>query len=163
LTYWRGARDDRALGAPAHRAADVRQRRRAAAAGQDELGQPRQVRVVVGQPRIEPCHLRVLEHRVAGNAQLAAEVEQVVLDVGQIRAHVVGQLLRQQHADGRVQLVDIAHRRHAQAVLARSAAVAETGGAVVAGAGGDLREAVAHGSRSRLVAVTGGRDGRAEC
>ena len=46
-------RDQRALGAAAGGAADVGERRRARAAGQDELGEPRQVGVVVREPRVE--------------------------------------------------------------------------------------------------------------
>jgi hypothetical protein len=45
----------------------------------------------------------------------------------------------------RVQLVHVAHRVHTQAVLADALVVAQAGGAVVAGAGGDLRKSVAHG------------------
>jgi hypothetical protein len=84
------------------------------------------------------AHLLFLEHRVAGNAQLAAEIEQVVLDVGQVGAYLGRQVLGQQQADHRVEFVDIAHRLHAQRVLAGAAAVAQAGGAVVSGAGGDL-------------------------
>jgi len=137
--------DDAALGAPAHGAAHMRLRGRPAAAGQDELRQPRQGRVVVRQPRVQARHLHVLQHRVAGNAQLAAEVEQVVLDVHEVPLHFVGQGLGQQQAEVRVELVDVAHRLHPQRVLARARAVAQAGAAVVAGARADLRKAIAHG------------------
>ena len=80
---------------------------------------------------------------------LAAEVEQVVLDAGQRLAHVVGQFLAEQQADDRVEFVDVAERGDARCILADARAVAEAGGAGVAGAGVDLgRESVAHGEKS---------------
>ena len=43
--------------------------------------------------------MRVGDHRMAGDAQFAAEVEEVVLDRDQRRAHVVRQRFAQQHAE----------------------------------------------------------------
>ena len=60
-------------------------------------------------------------------------------------AHRIGHGLAQQHADVRVQLVDVAHRLHAQAVLANARVVAKAGAAVVAGARCDLCQALSHG------------------
>ena len=47
-------------------------------------------------------------------------------------------------AERGVELVDLAHRRHTRMVLGHARAVAQPGLAFVAGAGGDLRETVAH-------------------
>ena len=44
--------------------------------------------------------------------------------------------------------VDVAHGLHAQVILGDALSVAETGGAVVAGAGADLCESVSHGAAS---------------
>ena len=100
------------------------------------------VGVVVRQRFVEPRHRVGLQQLEAGDRQLAAEVEQLVLDHHQQLAHVVGQRLGQQHAELRVQLVDIAHRLHAQMVFGHARAVAQAGGAVVAGARGDLRQSL---------------------
>jgi hypothetical protein len=53
------------------------------------------------------------------------------------------QVFAEQDAEAGVQLVDLADGVDAQAVLGRPAAVAEAGGAGVAGAGDDLGKAVA--------------------
>ena len=67
-----------------------------------------------------------------------------MLDHDQQLAHVVGQRLGEQHAEMRIQLVDIAHRLDPEVVLRDPRAVAEAGGAVVSGPGRDLRQAVGH-------------------
>jgi hypothetical protein len=67
-----------------------------------------------------------------------------MLHVRQQRAHVLGQFLAQQQADDGVGLVDLAQRVDAQAVLGDALAVAQAGGAGVAGAGVDLGEAVTY-------------------
>ena len=79
------------------------------------------------------------DHRVARDADLAAEVEQVVLDLQQRRAHGPGELLREQQAEGGIELVDVAERLDARAVLAHARPVTQAGLAGVAGAGGDFR------------------------
>ena len=50
-----------------------------------------------------------LEQLEAGDRQLAAEVEQLVLNDHQQLAHIVGQRLGQQDTERRVELIDIAH------------------------------------------------------
>jgi hypothetical protein len=59
-------------------------------------------------------------------------------------AHAAGHVLAQQQADVRVELIDIAHGMHAQAVFGHARVVAQSGGALVSSAGGDLRQAVGH-------------------
>jgi hypothetical protein len=120
------------------------QRRAARARRQDELGQARQLGVVVRQRSVQPGHGLVLEQGVAGDGELAAQVEQLVLDDDQQLAHIGRQRLGQQHAQVGVELVHIAHRGDAPVVLGHALAVAQPGGAIVAGAGGDLRESVCH-------------------
>ena len=83
----------------------------------------------------------------AGNAQLAAEIEQVVLDLGEATRHFAGQTGHaEDHADRAVGLVDGAIGLDARVILAYPAAVAEAGGAVVAGARVDPAQAIAHTS-----------------
>ena len=69
-----------ALGAPADGARDVRERGRARAAGQDELLERRELGVEALDVRLEARDVRVADRRGAGDRQLAAQVEQVVLD-----------------------------------------------------------------------------------
>src|SRR5882762_8409084 len=69
-------RDHAALGAPAHRARKVRERRGARAAWQNELLERRKTCVPGFEPLLQTCDVRIAEQRVAGDAQLAAEVEQ---------------------------------------------------------------------------------------
>src|SRR5438445_5190716 len=73
-------RDDAALGAPAHCARKMRAGRGASAARENELLERRQTCVPGFEPLLQRCDVRVAEQRVAGDAQLAAEIEQVVLD-----------------------------------------------------------------------------------
>src|SRR3546814_1228356 len=67
--------------------------------------QRRQRLVVVVQVLLEAVDVRVLDRRVAGDAQLAAQVEQLVLDGGQQVADVARHVRGQQQADGGVGLV----------------------------------------------------------
>jgi hypothetical protein len=133
-----------ALGAARHGAAHMGLGGAAPAGGQDELLQARQLGVVARQRLVQLQHRLGLEQLEARDRQLAAQVEQLVLDVGQQLAHRLGQGLAQQQADVRVELVHIAHGVHAQAVLGHAGVVAQAGGAVVSGAGGDLGQAVGH-------------------
>ncbi len=119
--------------------------RGAAAGRQDEFLQPGQLRVVVGQRFIKLQQGVVLEQFIAGNGQLATEVEQLVLHIDQQFAHVVGQGLAQQQADVGIELVHIAHGVRAAAVLGDARVVAQARAAVVSGARGDLCQTVAHG------------------
>jgi hypothetical protein len=94
--------------------------------------------VVGGQRLVQFEHGLGLEQLVAGDGQLAAEVEQLVLDLDQQRAHIGGHVLAQQQADVRVEFVHVAHGVHAQAVLGHAGVVAQAGGAGIAGAGCNL-------------------------
>ena len=80
----------------------------------------------------------------AWNGQLAAQVEELVLHFHQHLAHVGRHVFAQQHANVGVQLIHLAHGVHAQTVFGHALVVAQAGGAIVAGAGGDLCESVAH-------------------
>mmetsp|Transcript_59447 Transcript_59447/g.140625 ORF Transcript_59447/g.140625 Transcript_59447/m.140625 type:complete len:244 (+) Transcript_59447:345-1076(+) len=142
----------------------MREGRAAAAGRQDEFLEPRQGRVVVLQRLVQPQHRGVLQQLPAGPGEFAAEVEQLVLDGDQQLAHIVRQRFGEQHAEVGIEFVDIAHGLHAQVVLGHTAAVGEAGGAVVAGAGGDLGEAVAHmavckGGETAIVLSAGVRCG----
>src|SRR2546423_12315559 len=70
-----------ALGTPADRAREVRGRRGARAARQDELLQRRERAVPMFEALFQTLNLRFAEKRMAGNADLAAEVEEIVLHV----------------------------------------------------------------------------------
>ena len=103
---------------------------------------------------LEPRDVRVGHRRVARDRQLAAQVEQVVLDSGRGSPRPAsGSGFGEQHADRRVELVDAADRVDARRVLGHARAVAQAGGAGVAGARHDLRQAMAHESACRGVEV----------
>ncbi|MNV19017.1 hypothetical protein D3C71_1098600 [compost metagenome] len=117
----------------------------AGACGKDELLQPGQRRVVVGQRLVERQYRLGLEQFVAGNRQLAPQVEQLVLYLDKQLAHIGGNALAQQQADVGVEFVHVAQSMDAQAVFGNALVVAQSGGTGVAGARGDLCESVAHG------------------
>ena len=137
--------DHAALGAAGDGAAHMRLRGGAGPRGQDELLQPRQLGVVALQRLVQGEHRLGLEQLEARHAQLAAQVEELVLYLHQHRAHIGRHVLAQQQADVGVELIHIPHGVHAQAVFADALIVAQPRGAPVAGAGGDLRESIAHG------------------
>ena len=116
----------------------------ACACRQDEFLQARQLRVVVRQRLVELQQGAVLQQRKARHGELAAEVEELVLDVDQQLAHLGRQWFAQQQAEVRVELVHVAHGVRAAAVFGYPGVVAQAGAAVVAGAGGNLREAITH-------------------
>src|ERR1019366_1863372 len=95
---------------------------------------------------LQPCHTCVIDQLRAGYRQLAAEIEQVVLDLDQA---VLGSGNRQvaghDDAERAIELIDAAHCLDAQRVLGYAAAVSQPGGAVIAGARDDPGEAMAHG------------------
>ena len=62
----------------------------------------------------------------------------------QQRTHGVRHGFAQQHADAGVEFINVAHGMHAQAALADAGVVAQSGRAVVSGAGGDLSKSVGH-------------------
>ena len=78
--------------------------------------------------------------RLARQAEVGAEIEQIVLDARQHRLdREIGRVARiahreQREADGAIRFVDVAHRRDARVALRPPRAVAEPGLALVAGA-----------------------------
>ena len=124
----------------ADRTADVGLRGGPASARQDEFGQPWQGGIVMGQPVVELGHLGCLEQGIARDGEFTTQVKQVVLDMEQRGADVLGQIrFGQQQADGAVQFVHVAQRGDARRVLGRAGPVAQAGGAVVSRAGGNDR------------------------
>ena len=115
------------------------------AAGEDEVLQGLQVVVEAIQLVFQVLHLPGGDHLHARYAHLTAQVEEIMLDIGEQGLHVLGQSLAQQYADGRIDFIHLAQGVDAQAVLGNPPAVAEAGGAGVAGTGVDLGKAVAHG------------------
>ena len=90
-------------------------------------------------------HIGGVDRGVAGDAQLGTQVEELVLQVHDQRAHVFRQRSRQKQAERGVGLVDGSVGRHPGVILGDTLAVTEAGTAVVAGAGVDAREAMTHG------------------
>ncbi len=113
--------------------------------GQDELLQSRQVGVEIVKISLQALDESGRDGCVPGDTELAAEFEQVVLNVGQRLADTPGHdVMGQHHADCAVGFIDRAVCIDAQAVLRDARAVTETGRAVVAGFCVDLAEPFAH-------------------
>ena len=94
---------------------------------------------------LQPVHVGGGHHAMPGNAQLPAEIEQIVLHLGQAAAHGLRKRRDgEHHADRAVGLIDAAVSLDAQTLLGDARAVAQAGAAVVAGPGIDLAQAVAH-------------------
>jgi len=132
-----------ALGAAADRTAQVGEGGRAGTAGQDELLEHRQVGIEFLGQCLEAGHLHFLDDFHARQAELAAKVEKVVLDVEQGGAHGIRQVLAKQYTEAGIKLIDFADGVDAQAILGCPAAVAEAGGAGIAGARDDPGQAIA--------------------
>ena len=80
------------------------------------------------------------------------------LDFHQQHPHIAWHLLAQQHADAGIEFVYVTHGVHPQAVLGHPRVVAQSGGAVVAGARGNLCQSFAHGVSSRSCVSSGAVD-----
>jgi hypothetical protein len=138
-------RDDAGLGAAADGARDVAAGRGRRAARQDELLQRPEPAVELGNRGLEPLEGLLADTRMRRQAELGADLEQVLLHVSEAVGDLGGHALREHQADPAVQLVDGAEREDARARLRDAVAGSEAGGALVAGARGDLAEAVGHG------------------
>ena len=91
------------------------------------------------------AHMGIGDRDVTRDRQLAAQVEEVVLDAREARGDGVRQRLGEKEAQRRIELVDIADRVDTRRILRHARAVAQAGRAGVARARDDLREAMAHG------------------
>jgi EAL domain-containing protein (putative c-di-GMP-specific phosphodiesterase class I)/GGDEF domain-containing protein len=139
-----------ALGAAAHRACHVAGGSCRAAARQNELLERRQGFVEGVELALEPLHIGRRDHAVPRNAELAAEVEQIVLHLGEAAPRRFGQPGDgEHHADGAIRLVHRTVGFDPQAFLRDPAAVAEARGPVIARPGVNLAQPIAH---ARLLA-----------
>ena len=108
---------ERPLGAPADGARDVRERRRARAARQDEFLQWPEIGIERLDGVFEARNMSVGDCVMPGHRQLAAQVEQIVLRIGEARDDRRRQRLGQQQPDRRIELVDLADRRDTRGIL----------------------------------------------
>src|SRR6266704_3501911 len=136
--------DERALGAPAHRAREVSEARGARPAWQDKFLQVRQRGIEFVEERLKPLSLAVGHGRAARDRDVAAQIEQVVLDALENPVDFFRDRLGEKHADRRIELVDFAQGNDARTVFANARTVAQSGFAAVAGAGGDFGKTVTH-------------------
>src|SRR6185437_12116396 len=140
-----------ALGAPRNGAAQMTGRRSRAPPGENELLQRRQWVVEPVERLLEPFHVRRRNDDVTWNAELGAQIEQLMLHLRQHRRHSVWQPSNcQQHSEDAVQLIDSPVCLYTRTVLRHPRAVTETGRAVVTRTRVDLAEPVAHGSPPRM-------------
>ena len=93
---------------------------------------------------LEPRDVAVVHHGMTRNAQLAPQVEKIMLHAGKDRMHRFGQVFGEQHADRAVQFVHRADRFDARRVFPHTRAVGEAGGAVVSRARIDFAESIRH-------------------
>ena len=168
----RPRRSSVALGAPAHRARLVQERAHPASAREDEGLERLQILLALVHEPLERAHVvgTDFEHaRVLGvrrRRQLAAEVEQLVLDpfedllepVARGARRRVGVEAARQTDDG-VELVDLAVALDAGRVLRHARAADQGGRPLVAGAGVDARDTDGHGYERRTLAPSHARSG----
>lgn len=131
-------RPSAALGAAADGARDVAKCRWPVAARQDEFLERRQFVVEVVERGFETFDVLGGNRYVTRQAEFAAEVEEFVLDGRERLAHIIRQVLREQHAERAVEFIERAVGFDAQVVFRHARAIAESGGAGVAGAGVNL-------------------------
>ena len=103
------------------------------------------MRVVRFQRLIELEQGLAFEQFITRHRQLAAQIKELVLNINQQLAHILRHGLTQQHAQVRIQFIDIAHRANALAGFGDAGVVSQPGCAIVSGTCGDLGESVAHG------------------
>ena len=136
---------ERALGAPANRARDVREARRPRPARQDELLERSQVGVELTDRFFQAQDLHFAHRVVAGDRKLSAEIEQIVLHLGEVVRHGAREGLGEQHTQRRVELVDRTNGLDARGILGDPRAVAKPGCSGISGAGDNLRQPMPHG------------------
>src|SRR5258708_17262272 len=114
-------------------------------AGQNEFLERLKALVEPVQFRLEPIDMRRVDHDVPGDARLAAEIEQVVLNFGQGAPDFRGQSgVSEYDAYGAIGFIDCAIGFNAQILLGHTRAIAEARAAVIAGARVNFAEAVTH-------------------
>jgi hypothetical protein len=130
--------DQGQVGAARDRAGEVTSRCCRVAARQHEFLQPRQVGIPGLDRRLQALDLRLAKERMPGDADFAAQIEEVVLHLEQECAHLRGHVLGEDEADRAVQLIELAERMHPGMVFRDARAVAESRLTGVARARGDL-------------------------
>src|SRR5688572_14623821 len=136
---------DPALGTARDGARHVTRSRHRTTARQDEIFERRQRLVERIELAFQARDLLRLDGHASRNAQLATQIEELVLDFGEAVEHDLGQFrCRQQHADRAVELIDSPVRFDPRRVLRDALSIAEAGGTVIAGARIDLAEAITH-------------------
>ena len=135
----RGERDDLALGAAADGPRDVELRRHGRSARENEVLERTQLGAQAIHERLERVHVSLLDPRhgsavlvLLGDAEVGAQVEELVLDPGQSLSEFVHRPRDEGDADARVELVHGAVRPHPHGVLRDAPAAAQPGGPVVA-------------------------------
>ena len=91
----------------------------------------------------EARDLGILDEIYGGHAEVAGGAQKVVLNFEQCGANLVRPFFAEQQAEAGIPFIDLADAVNAPAVLCGAAAIAEAGGAGIAGAGDDFGQAVA--------------------
>src|ERR1051325_7944332 len=144
----RRERGDPPLGPPAHRARVVERGGERGAAGKDEAGERREVRLEPVDLALDPGHVVVRdarepgEEREVGRGELGAHLEEGGLKPRDELAEPPLGIERVRDTQCRIELVDAAVRLDARVVLGDAGPAEEPGRPVVPGAGVDL-----HGGR----------------
>lgn len=125
-------------------AADVGEGCGARTCGKDEFLKPGQIGVDAFKGVIDIGQGLLGENVVAGHGELAAQVEELVLDGGEECALFGGHGFAKEHSNVGVEFVNISQGDDAWVVLGKPRVVGQSRGAIIAGAGCDLSESVAH-------------------
>lgn len=131
-----------AFRAAAYRAGHVGLGRGTTAAGENELGQRRQRVIVVRNARVQRRHGRLLQQGLPGQAELAAEIEQIVLHERQIGIDVGRATLGAQYAQVTIEFVNRAQGDDTRVGFGQPRAVGQAGATVIAGTGDDTGETI---------------------
>jgi len=115
--------DRTALCASGDCAADMGQCRGSASSRQNKFGQPRQFGIPGLNGFIEACDAGLTQQLKTRNRELTADIKEIVLDVNQYLADLGGQVLGQQHADGAIELINIADCVDACVVFGNTASI----------------------------------------
>ena len=107
--------------------------------GQDEFLQRLQIAVEALDRGLEPLDVRVAHRVVARDRQLAAQIEQIVLHIGQAVGDRWRQILGAEHAQVRIELVDRTDGVDARRILGHARTVAQPRRSGIAGPSDDFR------------------------
>lgn len=137
-------RDKRAFGTAADRSGQMGQCCGTAAAWQDEFFQRSKGSIESVELGFEAFNLLCADHAAVWNAQLASQVEKLVLYAAQQCSQLFRQLFAHQEAQGSVQFIYVAHSLYSETIFGNALSVTQSCLPAVAGAGIDAAQSMSH-------------------